>query len=40
MWAKVESNSVTKIYTRPKALTIGDVNYPRNIFELWSASEL
>ena len=40
MWAKVESNSVTKIYTRPTALTIGDVNYPRNIFELWSASEL
>jgi|TARA_B110000263_G_C15293280_1_gene504369 hypothetical protein len=25
MWAKVESNSVTEIYTRPKAITIGDV---------------
>ena len=40
MWAKVESNSVTKIYTRPTALTIGDVNYPPNIMSMWSASEL
>ena len=40
MWAKVESNSVTKIYTRPTALTIGDVNYPQNIMQMWSASEL
>ena len=28
MWARVESDTVTKIYTRPKALSIGDVNYP------------
>ena len=40
MWAKVESNSVTKIYTRPTAVTIGDVNYPSNIMSIWSASEL
>ena len=40
MWAKVESNSVTKIYTRPKAIKVGNFNYPRNIFELWSASKL
>ena len=40
MWALVESGSVTKIYTRPKSLTIGEVNYPRNIFMLWSSSEL
>jgi len=40
MWAKVESNSVTKVYTRPTALTIGDVNYPSNIMQMWSASEL
>ena len=40
MWALVESGSVTKIYTRPKSLTIGDVNYPSNIFMLWSSSEL
>jgi len=40
MWALVESNNVTQVYTRPKALTIGDVNYPSNIFMLWSISEL
>ena len=40
MWALVESNNITQVYTRPKALTIGDVNYPSNIFMLWSASEL
>ena len=40
MWALVESGSVTKIYTRPKSLTIGDVKYPSNIFMLWSSSEL
>ena len=40
MWALVESGSVSKIYTRPKAITVGDVNYPSNIFMLWSSSEL
>jgi len=40
MWALVESGSVSKVYTRPKALTIGDVNYPSNIFMLWTSSEL
>jgi len=40
MWALVESGSVTQIYTRPKAIVVGDVNYPANIFILWSASEL
>ena len=40
MWALIENNEVTKVYTRPKALTIGDVNYPQNIFMLWSSSEL
>ena len=40
MWALVESNNVTQVYTRPKAITIGDINYPSNIFMLWSSSEL
>ena len=40
MWALVESGSVSKIYARPKKLTIGDVNYPSNIFTMWSSSEL
>ena len=40
MWALVESGSVSKVYTRPKQLTIGDVNYPSNIFTMWTSSEL
>ena len=40
MWALVESGSVSKIYTSPKSLTIGDVNYPSNIFTMWTSSEL
>ena len=40
MWALVESDNVTQVFTRPKGLTIGDVNYPSNIFMLWSSSEL
>ena len=40
MWALVESNSVSKIYTRPTAITVGDVNYPANIMSMWTASEL
>ena len=40
MYAIVESNSVTKVITNPKALTIGDVQYPSKIFGLWSEAEL
>ena len=40
MWALVEDNTVTKVFTRPKALTLGDNQYPSNIFSLWSSSEL
>ncbi len=40
MWALVENNEVSKVYTRPKAITIGDISYPQNIFMLWSSSEL
>ena len=40
MWARVESDAVTKIYTRPKALNISNVNYPANIFSMWSSAEL
>ena len=40
MWALVESGSVSKIFTTPKQLRIGDINYPSNIFTLWSSSEL
>ena len=40
MWALVESGSVSKIYAQPKKLTLGDVNYPSNIFTMWTSSEL
>ena len=40
MWALVESGSVTQVIMRPKGLTIGDNQYPKNIFNLWSSSEL
>ena len=40
MWALVESDNVTQVFTRPKGITVGEVNYPSNIFMLWSSSEL
>ena len=40
MWALVESGSVSKVYTRPKSITLGDIQYPSNIFMLWTSSEL
>ena len=40
MWALVESGSVSKVYTRPKSITVGDIQYPSNIFMLWDSSEL
>ena len=40
MWALVESGSVSKVFARPTKLTLGDVQYPSNIFELWTTAEL
>ena len=40
MWALVESNNVTKVYTRPTAITIGENQYPSNIMSVWSAEDL
>ena len=40
MWALIESGNVSTIYKQPKSLTIGDVQYPRNIFNLWTSSQL
>ena len=40
MWALVQDGNVTTIYTRPKAITIGGIQHPRNIFTRWSAAEL
>jgi hypothetical protein len=40
MWALVENNNVTQVFTRPKAITIGDNQYPSNIMSVWSAEDL
>ena len=41
MWALTNSdNTINEIITRPKQLTIGDTQYPRTIFNMWTASEL
>jgi len=40
MWGIVEDNTITKIINNPKALVIGDTRHSKNIFELWSKSEL
>jgi len=39
MFALVESGSITKTLNGNRGITIGDVQYPRNIFTLWSAAE-
>ena len=40
MWALVENNQITKYINYPKSITVGDIQYPAKIFQLWSASEL
>jgi hypothetical protein len=41
MWASIDTdNNVTKVYTKPTAITYGDVNYPQNVMSSWSNDEL
>ena len=40
MWALVESGNISKVYSKPTQLTIGDIKYPSNIHNLWSEAEL
>jgi len=40
MYALVTDNKITKFINHPKAMVIGDVQYPAKIFQLWSTSEL
>jgi len=40
MWALVESGNISKVYSKPSQLTIGDIQYPSNIHSLWSEAEL
>jgi|TARA_R100000734_G_C3301587_1_gene92177 hypothetical protein len=40
MWALVESNNITEVIKSSKPMKIGGVQYPQNIFNVWSKSEL
>ena len=39
MFALVESGSITKTLSGNRGITIGDIQYPQNIFTLWSVAE-
>jgi hypothetical protein len=39
MYALIENNEIKKLYNNPRALTIGDIQYPRSIFSLWTNEE-
>ncbi len=39
MFALVESGSITKMLSGNRGITIGDLQYPKEIFTLWSKSE-
>ena len=39
MFALVESGSITKFFSGNKGITIGDNNYPKAIFTLWTKDE-
>ncbi len=40
MWFKIEDNAITEQYKNPKALIIGEVQYPQNIFSMWTEAQL
>ena len=39
MFALVESGSITKFFSGNRGITIGDLQYPKEIFTLWTKSE-
>ena len=39
MYALVESELITKIFSYPKGFTLGDIQYPKDIFMKWSVEE-
>ena len=40
MYAIIKDGSISRYINQPKAVTIGDVQYPARIFSAWTASEL
>jgi hypothetical protein len=39
MYALVESGTITKYFNRPKGFTLGELQYPADIFMKWSVEE-
>ena len=39
MYALVENNTITKYFSYPKGFTLGDLQYPADIFTKWSVEE-
>ena len=39
MFVLVENNSITKTLQSNKGITLGENQYPRSIYTLWSAAE-
>ena len=40
MFAQVKDGAVVQVIPRPVPLTINDIQYPKNIFQVWSKEEL
>ena len=40
MWCQVSGNEVIRVIPSPIALTVDSIQYPKNIFTVWSVSEL
>jgi len=40
MYALVTEGTITKYFNNPKGFTLGDLQYPKDIFTKWSTSEL
>ena len=40
MWSQVSGGQVVRVISHPVSLRIGDIQYPKNIFDIWSNSEL
>ena len=39
MYALIENNEIKETFSNIRALRIGDVQYPKNIFTVWSEAE-
>tara|TARA_R110000823_G_scaffold291806_1_gene410208 strand:+ start:438 stop:1076 length:639 start_codon:yes stop_codon:yes gene_type:complete len=39
MYALIKSGSISRYFKYPKGFTLGDIQYPKSIFTLWTASE-